>query len=132
MKDNDTRVVLGTVGEFRMVGINMSSMTDDLPEDAYVVLPIKNAINLATKIAAKWELTPSQQVDILKENDLQKITDILKIEMYLDVLFPNQRLKFIRNENHHFSDMRVVDYMFKHGTKEVVNYLAHHVFNGGW
>lgn len=130
--DIGDKILLGTVGEFRMLGLRVPPMKDDPPDDSYITLPIPEAANLAKKILEKWELTPTQQAGVLKGNDPQRITDILKIEMYLDVLFPkNDNLDWLVSTNRAFSDMKTIDYILQYGTKDVVSYLSVHVYGGG-
>ena len=126
-------IVLCTVGELRMYGLRLPNITDDMPDHLHVVFPWKNAINIATAILTSWELTPEQQSTVLKDNDRQRITDILHIDMYLDVLVPREdKLNWVLGKNKAFSDMRVVDYILEHGTEKVVGYLALHADGGGW
>jgi len=131
-KDSD-KVVLGTVGEFKTYGQHLPSFTDETPDDANVAISLENAIKIATSIIDTWELTPAQQTIVLKENDRQRITDILHIDMYLDILLSGEnKLDWILGKNQAFSNMKVTDYILKHGTEKVVEYLALHADGGGW
>jgi len=126
-------IVLCTVGELRMYGLRLPNITDDMPDHLHVVFPRKNAINIATSILKSWEVSPEQQSTVLRGNDRQRITDILLIDMYLDVLVSKEdKLNWILGKNKAFSDMRVVDYILEHGTEKVVGYLALHADGGGW
>jgi len=132
-QEDGDNIVLATVGELRMYGLRLPSMTDDTPDHLYVTFPIENAINIATSILCSWKLTPEQQSTVLKDNDRQRITDILHIEMYLDILVSREnKLNWILGKNKAFSDMRVIDYIIQHGTEKVVGYLALHADGGGW
>ena len=70
---------------------------------------------------------------MLKNNDRQRITDILHIDMYLDILLSGEnKLNWILGKNQAFSDMKITGYIIEHGTKDVVEYLALHANGGGW
>jgi len=131
-KDND-RVILGTVGEFKTYGQNLSIFTDDTPDDTGVSISLDNAIKIATSIVSTWELTPAQQKIVLKDNDRQRITDILHIDMYLDILLSGEnKLNWILGRNSAFLDMKVANYIVENNTEKVVEYLAFHMNAGGW
>jgi len=131
-KDDD-KVMLGTVGELRMYGLTLPSITENTPDELTVAFPFQEALNMATSILRYWELTTEQQAIVLNENDHQRITDILRIKMYLQVLLDkDERLLWVQGNNKAFSDMKVTDYIIEHGTEQVVEYLALHADGGGW
>ena len=131
-KDND-KVMLGTVGELRMYGLTLPSITEDTSDKLTVAFPFQEALNIATSTLRSWGLTTEQQAIVLNDNDHQRITDILRIRMYLQVLLDeNERLLWVQGKNKAFSDMKVTDYIIEHGAEKVVGYLALHADGGGW
>ena len=131
-KDKD-KVMLGTVGELRMYGLTLPSITEDTSDDLTVAFPFQEALNIATNTLRSWELTTEQQAIVLNDNNHQRITDILRIRMYLQVLLDeDERLLWVQGKNKAFSDTKVTDYLIEHGTEKVVEYLALHADGGGW
>ena len=131
-KDND-KVMLGTVGELRMYGLTLPSITEDTSDELTVAFPFQEALNITTSTLRSWELTTEQQAIVLNDNDHQRITDILRIRMYLQVLLDeDERLLWVQGKNKAFSDMKMTDYIIEHGTEKVVEYLALHADGGGW
>lgn len=132
-ESDDDKIVLCTVGELKMFGLRLPSITDDTPNDLLITYSVKNARRIVTAILKSWGLTPSQRSVVLKGDDHQRITDILHINMYLDVLVRKKnKLNWILGKNKAFSDMKVVDYIIENGTDKVVEYLALHANSGGW
>ena len=132
-QSDNNKVILGTVGEFKTFGQHLPIFTGETSNDAHVSISLENAIKFATEIVGTWELTPAQQTIVLNNNDHQRITDILHIDMYLDILLSGEnKLNWILGKNQAFSDMTVTDYIIEHGTDKVVEYLALHANGGGW
>ena len=131
--DVNDKVILGTVGEFKTYGQHLPIFTDETPNDANVAISLGKAIKIAASIVGTWELTPKQQAIVLEGNERQRITDILHIDMYLDILLSGEnKLNWVLGKNQAFSDMKVTDYILEYGTDKVVEYLALHADGGGW
>ncbi len=139
-----SKITLGTVGEFRMLGLTVPGIETAQDPLACIRLSADHALRLLLTIFEKqWKLDDGTQANLLKvspstlrryrsrgsvprgREQLQRIEDLLRCHKALSVLFPyNPELAdswpTLRNRR---LEPSPVAYAIRHGTADVRRYL---------
>lgn len=138
------KITLGTVAEFRMLGLTVPGIESAKDSWAQVCLPTATAVKLLLAIFEKrWKLDNTTQAKLLKvspstlrryragnsvprrQEQLQRIEDLLRCHKALRVIFPrNPELAdaWPTRRNRHFKQSPVA-YAVRRGTRNVRRYL---------
>ncbi len=137
-------IPLGSVGEFRMFGLTLPGMEDAWDPQSQVCLPVGTGLKLLLRIfETLWKLDPKTQAQLLqvspstlgryrrgqsvprRQEQLQRIGDLLRCYMILRVLYPHNPEvadNWVMHAHRRFRPNPVV-FMQHCGTYEVMRYL---------
>lgn len=144
------KITLGTVTEFRMLGLTVPGIENAKDPWAQVCLPAGNALKLLLTIFEKlWKLDAETQAKLLKvsrstlkryrtghsvprrQEQLQRIEDLLRCHKALRVIFPQNSEAantWLTRRNTRLTPSPV-EYAMRHGTRGVRQYLETELAN---
>lgn len=150
MRRDTGKITLGTVTEFRMLGLTVPGIENAQDPWAQVCLPTGNAVKLLLTIFERlWKLDAVTQAKLLKvsrstlrryrsgssvpkrQEQLQRIEDLLRCHKALRVIFPRNSevadtWPMRRNTRLQPSP---VEYAIRYGTRDVRKYLEAELAN---
>lgn len=138
------QVSLGSVGEFRIYGLTLPGLDEVWDPKSQVCLPVETALRLLLRIfETLWKLDKDTQARLLqvspatlgryrrglsvarRQEQLQRIGDLLRCYMILRVLYPYHpevAENWLTRANARFRPNPVA-HMMRRGTREVLLYL---------
>lgn len=144
------KITLGSVTEFRMLGLTVPGIENAKDPWAQVCLPAASAVKLLLTIFEKlWKLDAETQAKLLKvsrstlrryrtgssvprrQEQLQRIEDLLRCHKALRVIFPRnpEAADTWPTRRNTRLTPSPVEYAVRHGTKEVRQYLEAELAN---
>jgi hypothetical protein len=131
--NDENFIPLLTLGEMRLLNINVPEHLADNPDDRVLTLPRSAALRLTQTMLDKWRVPQNEKTDFLEDISDVVISDVLVIHQLLRVLFPRYEPgKYIQTSNKNY-DGRTTWQAIRDGESlKVRKYLEYMVFSGGW
>ena len=129
----ESRIELFTLGEMRMLGIEIPPQFADSADDNMLVLPRSAALELATRCLKRWKVPDEDGEVFLADITDDVIHDVLVSHQFLRLLIRNADPdRFFQNPHPQFDDRTPWDLIRSGESDQIRKFLAHQVFCGGW
>lgn len=127
----DGSIALFTLGEMRLVGLDVPAPFANEPDDHLLTVSIPVAERLVARILDSWAAPRDEVKQLLGALSRDELRYVLLIDQLTRVLF-------LQPESYLFQDNKYLDgqtpwsLIVGGDAKRVHAYLAHQVFSGGW
>lgn len=131
--NDESFLPLLTLGEMRLLNINVPEHLVDNPDNRVLTLPRCAALKVAQTMLDKWAVPENEKADFLAGISDEVLSNILVIHQLLRVLFPRYEPgKYIQAGNKNYDGRTTWQAIHDGESLKVRKYLEYMVFSGGW